>query len=209
MTFEEFTKKVAEFEGFRAHPYDDLNPSKLITNYAQVQGTLTIGYGRTRNVSIGDSTTKEAEFKWLEAELKRLYEIIDVTFKLNKLELTEAQKLALLDFTYNCGKGNLLKLIDYGKRTPQEISEHIILYTKAGGKQLEGLKKRRLWEQELFNSEGYTTKKDYSTCIFEFQAQCNHLIKEYNLPIDKIVTDGIWGVKTLNCINTIIDLISQ
>ena len=66
------------------------------------------------------------------------------------LNLTQAQADALIDFTYNCGIGNLNKLTANGTRSIEEIAEHITAYTKSGSEaNKNGLKKRREEEKKL------------------------------------------------------------
>ena len=55
---------------------------------------------------------------------------------------------ALVSFAYNCGAGNLKKLVS--NRSNAEIANAILLYRKAGGKVLSGLVKRRQDERALF-----------------------------------------------------------
>ena len=63
-------------------------------------------------------------------------------------ELNQNQFDALVSFTFNCGVGNLKTLCR--NRSLEVIAEKILLYTKAGGKTLNGLVKRRKDEQALF-----------------------------------------------------------
>lgn len=64
----------------------------------------------------------------------------------------EDQINALTSFTFNLGRGNLLKLTDNGNRGDEQISEMILEYNKADGKVLPGLTKRRQAESNLFSS---------------------------------------------------------
>ena len=57
---------------------------------------------------------------------------------------------ALASFAFNCGIGNLKKLIKYGQRTKSQIADAILLYNKANGRVLRGLVRRRNAERELF-----------------------------------------------------------
>lgn len=58
---------------------------------------------------------------------------------------------ALVSFTFNCGRGNLNKLLQNGTRTIREICAMIPAYNKAGGVVLQGLVNRRAAEKELFD----------------------------------------------------------
>lgn len=135
MTWKEFVEKVGDFEGFSPTPYKC--PA----------GVWTIGYGRTAGVNANTpATTKENEILFLNLELSGLTEYI--TNEYPALCLLEHQIWALSSFTYNCGRGNLKKLM--AGRTRNEIGNAILLYNKAGGKVLPGLIRRRKWEHELY-----------------------------------------------------------
>lgn len=140
MTFDEFIEKVKEFEGFRDKAY--LCPS----------GVPTIGYGRTNNVKLGDTTTREKENEWIEGYLKQTLKNVSDHMSGWGYHCTSNQLLALADFVFNCGIANLVNLTDDGKRDLKTISSKILLYNKSNGKVLEGLVKRRKWEYNLFNT---------------------------------------------------------
>lgn len=201
MTKSDLVKQIKAFEGFRQVAYAD--PGK---------GVLTIGYGRTQNVRPGETTTREIEDKLLNDAVSSYYNQVVAATKQYNYNFTENQLLALTDFTYNCGRANLLKLLDFGKRSIKEIGDKILLYDKAGGKTLSGLTKRRQFENALYfdyvtNTD--TPEIDIKKCTFELQAALNHLIDIYHLPVDKIVTDGIWGNKSENCYNSIVNLLRK
>lgn len=61
---------------------------------------------------------------------------------------TQNQYDALVSFAYNCGAANLKRLV--GNRKNREIADAMLLYVNANGKPLEGLKRRRKEERELF-----------------------------------------------------------
>lgn len=64
------------------------------------------------------------------------------------IPLNENQFSALVSFCYNCGVGNLKKLVK--NRTTDQIADALLLYNKAAGKVLKGLVRRRNEERELF-----------------------------------------------------------
>lgn len=127
---------IKNFEGLR------------LKAYKCPAGVLTIGYGHTKNVNINDVITLE------EANLYLLQDLKGTIFCVNEYDkiynFTQNEFDALCSFTFNCGKGNLNKLTNKGKRTKQEISEKILLYNNAKGKILSGLVKRRKAEHDLF-----------------------------------------------------------
>ena len=75
--------------------------------------------------------------------------------RLVKIPLSKEQLAALLDFTFNCGAGNLqistlLRLINRGELL--EAAEEFKKWNKAGGIVYRGLTNRRLAEYKLFLS---------------------------------------------------------
>ena len=65
-----------------------------------------------------------------------------------KLNLNPNQFDALTSFTYNCGPGNLKKLIE--GRTISQIADAMLNYNHSAGEVVAGLTKRRKAERELF-----------------------------------------------------------
>lgn len=136
---------VKSFEGLRLIAYDDLQPNKTITSMSQVKGTLTIGYGHTVGVKVGQVITQEQAENVLKSDMKKYEKYVTDNVK---LPLNENQFSALTSFCYNCGVGNLRTLVK--NRTLEQIAEAMLLYNKAGGKVLAGLVRRRKAERELF-----------------------------------------------------------
>lgn len=139
MNFKDFVEKVKEFEGFRK------------TAYRCPAGVLTIGYGRTENVKPNEVTNVSRETKWLENRLKTDMEY--VKGKMKKYNLSDNEIFALTDFVFNLGRRRLDTLTVNYTRTKEEIRQAILLYNKANGKVLQGLVKRRKWENSLFSEE--------------------------------------------------------
>lgn len=127
---------IKNFEGCRLKAYKD------------AVGIWTIGYGHTKNVKEGLEISKE------EAELLLKSDIATFENAVNKkcehLNLTQCEFDALVSFTFNCGSANLTKLIK--NRTKTQIADALLLYNKAGGKELAGLTKRRKAERDLYLS---------------------------------------------------------
>ena len=214
MTIQELTEKIKTFEGFRALAYDDLQPNIVLKYSTQLKGTLTIGYGRTKNVYIGEVTTIEKETKWLQEHVTNVYNTVCNSLSQFQLNANENQKLALTDFCYNCGYSNFLKLLNFGKRTLFEIGETIPEYNKSKGIVLQGLVKRRKFEYDLFFSHSEQPKKEnasretsninYKYNSHDVQELCNKIIKDNNLPYDPLVIDGILGEKSTDLIFTLL-----
>lgn len=121
---------------------------KLTSYKLQGETNFTIGYGHSNaNIKQGQQITQEQAENLLKEDLKRFEQYVNSTCK--DLKLNQNEFDALVSFTYNCGKGNLDKLVS--RRTKQEIASHIVNYTKSGNSaNKKGLQKRRLEEQELF-----------------------------------------------------------
>ena len=113
--------------------------------YKCPSGIWTIGYGHTGGVEKGQKITQKEADSYFINDIKRfeLYVEDNVKIKLNQNQFD-----ALVSFTYNCGVANLRKLTN--NRNTAAIAAAIPLYNKSNGKTLEGLKKRRQEEYELF-----------------------------------------------------------
>lgn len=108
----------------------------------------TIGYGHnSKDIYEGQTITQEQANNLLKNDLKR-YEIY-VKNNCEHLNLTQNEFDALVSFTYNCGVGNLKKLIK--NRNKQEIAEKFVKYTKSASESNRaGLKNRRTAEKDMF-----------------------------------------------------------
>lgn len=132
---------VARYEGCRLEAY--LCPA----------GKWTIGYGHTQGVKPGDRlTSQEAARELLKKDLEKYESYVNefvgkgiISFPLNQNMFD-----ALTSFCYNCGKGNLQKLVS--GRDAATVGSKMLLYNKGGGKVLAGLVRRREEESALFMS---------------------------------------------------------
>lgn len=112
----------------------------------------TIGYGHTTGVKLGDIITRADADRFLLQDIKRFEQAVSA---LVKVPINENQFSALVSFAFNVGVGNLksstllkkLNLRDY-KGCSNEFDRWVYGSNK---KPLEGLKKRRKLERELFN----------------------------------------------------------
>lgn len=116
-------------------------------------GVWTIGYGHTTGVKQGDTLpSKESAKALLREDLAKYAASVNkcvekgmITFPLNQNQFD-----ALTSFCYNCGAGNLQKLVS--GRNAAEVADKLLLYNKGDGKVLAGLTRRREEERALFLS---------------------------------------------------------
>lgn len=127
---------IKEFEGCR------------LTAYQDSVGVWTIGYGHTKGVRSGQTITQAQADDYLRSDVSGAERTVSAYE--NLYHYNQDQFDALVSFTFNCGAGNFRKLIDNGKRPLNVIAEKILLYNKAGGKELKGLTRRRHAEHDLF-----------------------------------------------------------
>ena len=132
---------VKHFEGFRAKPY--LCPA----------GVPTIGYGHTEGVSLSDPPiTQESAAALLEEDLAVFAAGVA---RLLTAPVAQIQFDALVSFAYNVGLGNLqrstlLKKVNAGDLAG--AAREFAKWTKAQGRELPGLVKRRAAERALFEA---------------------------------------------------------
>ena len=137
---------VKEFEGCK------------LKAYKCPAGIWTIGYGNTQYEN--GKAVKEGDVITLE-RAEQLLEIILIKFiqqvgELVKSNINQNQRDALTDFAYNCGVGNLktstlLKKVNADPKD-KTIRAEFEKWTRANGKVLNGLVKRRNAEANLYFS---------------------------------------------------------
>lgn len=137
---------IKKYEGLRLLAYDDMQPGKTITDKSQIKGTLTIGYGHTGGVTVGQTITRERAEAYLKDDVATAEQAVNAIER----DFNQNQFDALVSFTYNCGAGNLRTLCK--NRDVDTIGEKLILYTKSCGKELAGLVTRRKEEQKLYRT---------------------------------------------------------
>lgn len=114
--------------------------------YICAGGVCTIGYGHTQSIEMETTCTKEQAEQWLIEDIERAerqVEKYDSTY-----HFTDNEYSALVSFAFNIG--NINQLTANGKRSREEIKKAWLRYNKANGKVLDGLKKRRAEELQLF-----------------------------------------------------------
>lgn len=158
-------------------------------------GVWTIGYGHTAGVKAGQAITQEQAEQYLKADMVKYEGYVK---KYVTLTLNQNQFDALVSFTYNCGPGNLQKLIQ--NRNHAQIANALPLYNKGAGKVLTGLVKRRAEEKALFLSSfdiaaDYPVLKRGSTGYYVKVLQERLVDVGYTLSID-----GKFGPATLEAV---------
>jgi lysozyme len=130
--------KLMEFEGLKLSAYRD------------AAGVVTIGYGHTWNVRMGDQISKYWARELLERDVAKVEEQIDTL----GLVLTQGQTDALVSLVFNIGcdkfkSSTLLKLVRNGGSVNQ-ICKEFQRWVYGGGRRLRGLEVRRAWESKRF-----------------------------------------------------------
>ena len=122
-----------------------------LTAYQDSVSVWTIGYGHTNGVKRGDRISVQQAEKMLMDDLA-VYE--EAARKVRGIR-TQGQFDAVVDFMYNCGvanfeKSTLKRYIESGRKTA-EIQREFLKWINAGGKPLDGLFSRRVWEAARWN----------------------------------------------------------
>src|SRR5262245_27740425 len=135
------------FEGFRSQLYNDA------AGYCTIAYGHLIKYARCDGSELdefrkGVSEPRGSELLVRDMEMAETAVMTAVT-----VDLTDGQYAALCDFAFNVGGGNLktstlLKVINAGQH--ERVKGQFLRWNKAGGKEFEGLTKRREREVELF-----------------------------------------------------------
>jgi lysozyme len=127
--------EVKDMESFIPKAYGDYKQS-------------SVGYG-TRAKHDDEVLTKGEADTRLREELTMHAERIDRSALKTGVKLTPGQRNALISFDFNTGRGGYLLEDSQGDLT--EVRRRMLLYTKAGGKELPGLVKRRKREATIFD----------------------------------------------------------
>ena len=128
---------IISFEGF----------CPKATKAVKTEKYYTIGYGHYgKDVGEKQTITKEDALTLLKKDMKR-FETKVMKYN-NCYNFTQNEFDALVSFAYNVG--NIDQLTAKGTRTKKEIADAMLLYIKSGGNVLDGLRKRRIRERELF-----------------------------------------------------------
>lgn len=129
---------IKSFESLRLRAYQD-----------QV-GVWTIGYGSTAGVQPGMIITEDQADQMLRADLSEAEAAVS---KWVTATLSENEFSALVSFTFNLGAGSLQssslrKMLNAGNR--KGAADQFLVWDRAGGKEVDGLERRRKAERALF-----------------------------------------------------------
>lgn len=132
---------IKRYEGCRLQAYKPIPAERY----------YTIGYGHYGPDVAPNMVISQAEAEAiLVNDLKKYEQAVNST----GLTLNQSAFDSLVSFAYNCGVGNLKKLV--ANRTPEQIADAMLMYNKGSGKVLPGLTKRRQEERALFLSSNPT-----------------------------------------------------
>lgn len=129
-----------------------------LTAYKCSANVDTIGYGNTfyedgTKVKPGDKITMDRANKLFDFIIDKFAVKVK---ELIKKDVTDNQFAALVSFAYNCGtaalaKSTLLRKVNANPNDPT-IKDEFMKWTRAGGKRLTGLVRRRASEAKLYFS---------------------------------------------------------
>lgn len=193
-TSESALKKIKEFEGCRLKAYKPVAAEKY----------WTIGVGHYgSDVTEGMTITENQAMDLLRKDIAKFESHVTAT----GLTLTQNQFDALVSFTYNCGPGNLAKLIR--GRDYQQIADAMLFYTRGADKKvLKGLVRRREWERNLFLSGGTPVNvnpyaRPYGLVKPGMRGEPVQWVQwELNQQGFSLKVDGIYGPKTEDAVRT-------
>lgn len=123
--------------------------------YKDIGGVLTYCTGATEDAQWGKTYTKEECKEQLDYDLARHAEGM---MSCIHVELTEGQKIAFTDFTYNAGINAFCSSGMARKANAGDVMgscASLSLWDKAGGKVVKGLVMRRSEERKICESGGY------------------------------------------------------
>ena len=131
---------IRQFEGLR------------LSAYRCAAGVLTIGWGTTKGVKMGQTITRDEADRLLLEDAQRFADHVKA---LVKVPLNQNQTDALAALVYNIGpsafaQSTLLKRINDGRH--DLAASEFERWVNAGGKRINGLVRRRAAERALYES---------------------------------------------------------
>ena len=134
---------ISKFEGIK------------LTAYQDSVGIWTIGAGHIQGVKRGDTITLEEAYDLLHGDVMHAEDAIN---KLVKVPLTQNEYDSLVSWVFNLGEGNLRKstMLAYLNTMQYKLAaDEMPKWSKAGGRELAGLLRRREAERKLFLEGAY------------------------------------------------------
>lgn len=155
----DLAKAVAVWEGGRS-------ADGMFRPYQDAVGVWTIGYGHTNadgapSVSANTKplTTSEATILLLHDLNAQYAPAVANAFKAYRWKVNQRMFDATTSFAYNLGPGYFTRGHTIGDamstRNAKLTAHAMLVYDTAGGRVLEGLRRRRIWEQQLFLGGSY------------------------------------------------------
>ncbi len=142
---------LKEFEELRLEAYDDLQPNVKIVDPDQLIGTLTIGWGTTKGVFIGQKITEQEAQQMLEDDVLEFEGYVNDIVKNYNISQNEFDALVILCYNIGHIEGtNTLSAIRNYFRSKDKVAFWWSKWIKSKGVTLRGLMKRRAKELELF-----------------------------------------------------------
>ena len=142
-TSEKGIEAIKGYEGVRLEAYDDGT------------GVYTIGVGHTRGVKPGQTCTEEDAEKWLKEDLAVAERSVDEVA--DAVPLRQCQYDALVSFVFNIGgtafRNSTLRRKVLANPDDPSIRGEFVRWIYAGGRELDGLVKRREAEADMYFSE--------------------------------------------------------
>lgn len=118
--------------------------------YRDSVGVVTIGYGHTKDVKMGQAITQKQAEDFLREDIVSVEKFLNLL----GINFTQNQFDALCSWTFNLGIGNLKSSTMCKKMmtgaSDEEVTDQLIKWHNAGGKPLLGLMKRRAAEANMF-----------------------------------------------------------
>lgn len=170
---------IAVTAGYSVAPWE----GKENNAYHDIVGVVTICYGQTHNVKIGDYRTDEECEKDLAEDLAKYH---GAMMRHVKVPISDYEQIAYTSFIWNLGETNwrnstLLKKLNRGDHVG--ACAELLRWDKAGGKVVKGLTNRRQAEYKICMGNDVTINEALGS-----------LLSDENEQVDISVGDGVENV---------------
>lgn len=168
--------------------------------YLDTVNVPTIGYGHTKDVSLGLKITQAEAEELLRQDIEEFEIAVEDAVQ---VEINPNQFSALVSFCFNLGAGSLfqstlLKFLNAGKL--EEASLEFPRWNKAGGQPLLGLTRRRMAERALFLGKPWQPFLEYELLQLTRPQIQSEYVRYIQFGLQKagfdIQTNGIFGFET-------------